>query len=89
MVFAGVVPAILACGTKAPSIDPTAYQITPADRVRVEVPDACRIAYENVIPRIAVIDFANNTTFDLAKVVQSQASGTVKRKEVHGGVWGV
>ncbi len=89
LVFAGVVPAILACGTKAPSIDPTAYQITPADRVRVEVPDACRIAYENVIPRIAVIDFANNTTFDLAKVVQSQASGTVKRKEVHGGVWGV
>ncbi len=85
----GTIPAILACGTKAPSIDPTAYPITQADRVRVEIPDACRIAYENVIPKIAVVDFANNTTFDLAKVVQSQSAGTETHKEVHGGVWGV
>ena len=85
----GVLPLLFACGTKTPSIDPTAYPITPADRVRVEVPDACRIAYQNVIPRVAVIDFANNTTFDLAKVIQSQAAGTTTRKEVHGGVWGV
>ena len=85
----GIVPVLVACGSKSTNIDPTAYQITPADQVRVEIPDACRVAYENVVPRIAVIDFANNTTFDLAKVIQTQAGGTTTRKEVHGGVWGV
>ncbi len=84
-----VLPIVIACGSKAPEIDPTKYQITAADRVKVEIPEACRVAYENVVPRIAVVDFANNTTFDLAKVVQSQSEGTVKRKEVHGSAWGV
>ncbi len=83
------VPLLVACGTKAPEIDPTAYQITPEDRIRVEIPDACRVAYENAVPTVAVIDFANNSTFDLAKVVQSQSAGTRTTKEVHGGVWGV
>jgi curli biogenesis system outer membrane secretion channel CsgG len=80
---------LVACGPTAKSIDPTAYPITDADKIKVEIPEACRVAYEQAIPKVAVVDFANNTTFDLAKVVQTQASGTVKRKEVHGGVWGV
>ncbi len=88
-VLVGAVPLIVACGAKTTQIDPTAYQITSIDRVRVEIPDACRVAYENAVPKIAVVDFANNTTFDLAKVVQTQAAGSYERKEVHGGVWGV
>ncbi len=80
---------LVACGTKAPDIDPTAYQITPEDRIRVQIPEVCRVAYENVVPKIAVVDFANNTTFDLAKVVQSQARGKYSRQEVHAGAIGV
>ncbi len=83
------VPLLVACGTKAPEIDPTAYPITPEDRIKVDIPDACRVAYENAVPTVAVIDFANNSTFDLAKVIQSQTAGTRTTKEVHGGVWGV
>jgi len=85
----GAVPLLVACGAKTTQIDPTAYQITSADRIRVEIPDACRIAYENAVPKIAVVDFANNTTFDLAEVVQAHAKGSYARQEVHGGVWGV
>lgn len=84
-----VVPALLACGPKSSQIDPTTYRITQMDRVRVDVPQACKVAYERAVPTVAVIDFANNTTFDLAKVVQTQEAGTTTRKEVHGGVWGV
>ncbi len=80
---------LVSCGPKAVSIDPTAYQITAADRVRVEIPDACRIAYENAVPKVAVVDFANNTTFDLAKVVQAHASGKYSRKEVSAGAIGI
>ena len=89
ILFLGSASLIVACGSKGPSIDPTAYQITPADQVRVEVPEACRVAYERVVPTVAVIDFANNTTFDLAKVVQTQAAGAYQRQHVHGAAVGI
>ncbi len=89
LLLVGALPFLVACGAKTGQIDPTSYQITPADRVRVEIPDACRVAYENAVPKIAVVDFANNTTFDLAKVVQTQVAGTYERKEVHGGAVGI
>ena len=86
---ASVVPLLLACGTKTAQVDPTAYPITAADRVKVEIPDVCRLAYENAVPKVAVVDFANNTTFDLASAVQTASAGTETRKHVHGGAWGV
>ncbi len=79
---------VIACGPKSASMDPTTYPITPADRVKVEVPPACKVAYENAIPKIAVVDFTNNTTFDLAKVTETYSAGRETRREIHGGVWG-
>ncbi|RLJ70412.1 Curli production assembly/transport component CsgG [Hydrogenivirga caldilitoris] len=85
----GVMPVILACGAKTSQIDPTAYPITPLDQVKVEIPDACRLAYENAVPKVAVVDFANNSTFDLANAIQTASAGTESRKYVRGGAWGV
>ncbi len=79
----------IACGSKAKAIDPTAFPVTDADRVKVEIPEACRVAYERAVPKVAVVDFANNTTFDLAKVVESQEVGAYEKKRVSGGAAGV
>ena len=78
---------LISCAQK--SIDPTAYPITPQDRVKVEIPPACRVAYENAIPTVAVVEFANNTTFDLAKVIQAQVVGKYQRQKVGAGAIGV
>ena len=78
---------LLSCAPK--SIDPTAYPITPQDRVKVEIPPSCKVAYENAIPTVAVVEFANNTTFDLAKVIQAQAAGRYQRQSVGAGAIGV
>lgn len=67
---------IYSCGPK--KIDPSSYPITPEDKKTVEVPEACKAYYESlkVIPKVAVVDFTNNTTFDAAKVVQAQGART-------------
>ncbi len=87
----GILPLVFSCGptTKSAQIDPTAFPITAEDRIRVQVPDVCRVAYENAIPKVAVVDFANNTTFDLASAIQTASAGTETEKHISGGAWGI
>lgn len=58
-----------------PKIDPMSYRELTGDKEAV--PPVCKKTYETVIPRVAVVNFVNNTTFDYAKMVQAnvQASG--------------
>ncbi|WP_457622361.1 CsgG/HfaB family protein [Persephonella sp.] len=73
---------LFSCVGGVKEVDPTAYEITPLDRKVEEIPDACKTAYEMAIPRVAVVDFTNNTTFDAAKVLQSQETGQYKESKV-------
>lgn len=58
------------CGSN--KLDVTQYMDTPADKARIEIPDACRSAYENSIPKVAVVDFTNNSTFGKAEIQTSK-----------------
>ncbi len=80
---------LASCVGGVKEVDPTAFQITPLDRKVEEIPDACKAAYEMAIPRVAVVDFTNNTTFDAAKVLQSQETGQYKEATVGGAGVGV
>jgi len=75
-----------ACAT-VPKVDPTAYPIDKGPRETV--PKVCRASYESVFPRVAVVNFTNNTTFDYANVVQANVSGTGQRTAVGGAAVGV
>ena len=75
-----------ACAT-VPKVDPTAYAIDKGPREAV--PKVCRASYESVFPRVAVVNFTNNTTFDYANVVQANVSGTGQRTAVGGAAVGV
>ena len=68
---------INSCGPK--KIDPSALPITPEDKQVEQIPDVCKTAYKQAIPRVAVVDFTNNTTFDVAKVFQAQRNYQYKR----------
>ncbi|WP_457640348.1 CsgG/HfaB family protein [Persephonella sp.] len=70
------------CVGAVKEVDPTAYDITPVDRKMEEIPEACKTAYEMAIPRVAIVDFTNNTTFDAAKVLQAQESGSYSEATV-------
>ena len=75
-----------ACAT-VPKIDPTSY---PIDKGPKEVvPKVCRASYESVFPRVAVVNFTNNSTFDYANVVQSNVQGSGQRTAVGGAAVGV
>lgn len=77
------------CGPK--KIDPTAYPITPEDRQMEKIPDVCKPLYEAIktVPKVAVLDFSNNTTFDAAKVLQAQSQSQYQRARVGGAMVGV
>ena len=59
----------------APKVDPMSAPISPQDRIKVQVPPACEVAYHNALPTVAVVDFANNTSFDMAAVVEQSKQG--------------
>jgi curli biogenesis system outer membrane secretion channel CsgG len=67
---------LAACAT-VPTVDPTSYPIDKGPREIV--PAVCRSAYESAIPKVAVVNFTNNTTFDYIRVVQSQVQGSGQR----------
>lgn len=81
-------PLIIAACTKVANVNPMAYKITPQDKKVVKIPEVCKPAYNTAIPSVAVIDFANNTTFDFAKAVQAQGSSRYKHEAAVGGVVG-
>ncbi len=75
-----------ACAT-VPKVDPTAYPIDKGPRE--VVPKVCRAKYEAVFPRVAVVNFTNNSTFDYANVVQANVTGSGQRTAVGGAAVGV
>ncbi len=78
-------PLIFSCG--AAVFDPTAFN---PDTGAVEtIPPVCKPAYEAAIPRVAVVNFTNNTTFEYAKVVQQNITGAGQRTTVGGAAVGV
>ena len=78
---------LAACAT-IPKIDPAAYNIIDKG-TKQDVPKICRSAYESAIPKVAVVNFTNNTTFDYIQVVQSQVQGSGQRTAAGGAAVGV
>ena len=77
---------LVSCAT-VPKVDPTAF---PIDKGPKEVvPKVCKYAYESVFPKVAVVNFTNNSTFDFANVVQSHVQGSGERTAVGGAAVGV
>jgi curli biogenesis system outer membrane secretion channel CsgG len=74
-----IVCTVMACAT-AIKYDPTAF--LPDKGEPEKIPQICKAAYEASIPRVAVVNFTNNTTFDYAKMVQSHVQGDVDRTRV-------
>lgn len=50
-------------------VDPTTFNLDPVEKEGI--PQVCKKMYETAIPRVAVVNFQNNTTFDYAQMVQS------------------
>jgi len=71
----------------APKIDLTAFVTDREPMIKVSL--ACKPKYDAPLPLVAVTNFTNNTTFDYAKVVQSQVQGSGQRTAVGGAAVGV
>ncbi|MFA7061969.1 MAG: CsgG/HfaB family protein [Pedobacter sp.] len=70
-----------------PKIDLVEYVLDPLEKV--EIPKVCKLKYENAIPRVAIAEISNNTTFDYAKMVEAQVSRTSSKQSAGGAVvWG-
>lgn len=77
----------IGCAPPLVKIDPTAF--IPDTGPKENIPPVCRAAYESVIPKVAVANFTNNTTFEYARVVQENVSGASQRTAVGGAAVGV
>ncbi|MGA1845721.1 CsgG/HfaB family protein [Deferribacter abyssi] len=89
-VLSGVVIIILtliSCGP--PKLDPMSLSVIPADTEQVKVPDVCRVQYESRKLRVAVVDFANNTTFGKMTGVNTSIKGQGTTTHTSAGVAGI
>lgn len=77
---------LAACAT-VPKIDPMAYPIDKGPKE--SPPKVCKSAYDAMLPKVAVVNFTNNSTFDYANVVQSHVQGASQRTAVGGAAVGV
>ncbi|MEW6674988.1 MAG: CsgG/HfaB family protein [Nitrospirota bacterium] len=68
-------------------IDPTAFYVDTEPIM--EIPIVCKLAYEKAIPKVAIVNFTNNTTFDYAKMVQESVQGAGQRTTTGGAGAGV
>jgi curli biogenesis system outer membrane secretion channel CsgG len=85
--FLTIVFLVVACVGAPVKHDPMSFVTDPPDKERV--PRVCKNVYESVIPRVAVVNFTNNTTFDYANMVQGSVQGTDQRTAVGGAAVGV
>jgi len=83
----------LSCGPSVSKIDPASMVREQGERE--QVPDICKAIYDNPLPRVAVLNFANNTTFGYANLVQSSIQARAQRQTAGGvavgsgvAVWG-
>jgi curli biogenesis system outer membrane secretion channel CsgG len=77
---------LTACAT-VPKIDPMAYPIDKGPKE--SPPKSCKSAYDAMLPKVAVVNFTNNSTFDYANVVQAHVQGASQRTAVGGAAVGV
>jgi len=80
------ITSLFGCATVA-KIDPTAF--IPDTGLKETIPPVCRSSYELAIPKVAVVNFTNNTTFEYAKMVQASVQGASQRTAVGGAAVGV
>ncbi|MFB3926065.1 MAG: CsgG/HfaB family protein [Syntrophales bacterium] len=74
--------ALAACVTSTVKLDPLSFVADPPDKEKI--PRVCKSAYERVFPKVAVVNFTNNTTFDFANMVQASIQGQRQRTAVGG-----
>lgn len=84
--FIGIILLFGGCATPIKH-DPTAFLLDPV--VMDPIPEVCRPAYERAKLKVAVTNFANNTTFEYAKMVQASVQGAGQRTAVGGAAAGV
>ncbi|MCX7981922.1 MAG: CsgG/HfaB family protein [Syntrophales bacterium] len=77
---------IAGCAT-APQLDLSGYIVDKSPKM--QIPAVCKYRYEHAKPLVAVVNFANNTSFDFAQVVQTQVQGSSQRTAVGGAAVGV
>ncbi len=78
-----------ACASTGPKVDPMAYQLAPSDAERVSIPDVCRASYKIEMPRVAVVEFTNNTTYGEMSATNTNVNYKGTRKSVSAGAAGV
>ncbi len=78
---------LMACVDMPVKYDPLSFAPDPPDKEKI--PRVCKSTYESVFPRVAVVNFTNNTTFDYAEVVQTHVQGQGQRQAVGGAAVGV
>jgi|SaaInl8_200m_RNA_FD_contig_21_340621_length_1391_multi_9_in_0_out_0_1 curli biogenesis system outer membrane secretion channel CsgG len=80
--ISGLVTSLLLAGCASNALNVSEYQKLPADKIKVEIPDVCRSAYNAAIPRVAVVEFSNNTTFGKAEIASEKSRTTVDKSAV-------
>jgi len=78
---------IMGCIGGTIKYDPLSFVPDPPDKENI--PRVCKATYESVFPRVAVVNFTNNSTFDYAEMVQTHVQGKSERKAVGGAAVGV
>lgn len=87
-IFLGTVFLLFAAGcATAPQLDLSGYVVDRSPKM--QIPAVCKYRYEQAKPLVAVVNFANNTSFDFAQVVQTQVQGSSQRTAVGGAAVGV
>ncbi|MDQ1339998.1 MAG: hypothetical protein QG567_1154 [Campylobacterota bacterium] len=84
--LSAVAATLLLTGCGGNKLDVSGYEATPADKAKLEIPDVCRASYENAIPKVAVVEFTNNTTFGKAEITSTQGESTTTGTSVTGTV---
>lgn len=80
---------ITACAGVSPKIDPASYQMTPADADKVVIPDVCKSSYKINVPKIAITQFTNNTTYGDMSATNTSVDQKSNTQSVSAGVAGV
>jgi len=76
----------LSCGPSVSKIDFASMVREQGERE--QVPDICKPIYDNPLPKVAVLNFVNNTTFDYANLVQSSIQARAQRQTAGGAAVG-
>jgi coenzyme F420-reducing hydrogenase gamma subunit len=67
---------IILSGCGGNKLDVADYETTKLDRAKAYIPDVCRDSYKNAIPRVAVVNFTNNSTFGKAEIKNTRSKSS-------------